>query len=362
MRTPEQFSLILEEGPLPWPLLDERERGTAFVGIPVRQVLNPPTATGMGFWSLNPFVGCEFGCSYCYARNTHRWTMERRKSAGGVIMGGSLGVHDGKTASWYWSPTSPASDEHRGTLAPRPPFESQILVKQDAPRVLARTLDPSRLAGRPLVIGTATDPYQPAERRFRITRGILEVLAGFQGLHVGIITKSPLVARDRDLLAALSLRHRLSVHMSLSALDATLLRRLEPRTPTPRARLRAMTALAEVGVPVGLMIAPVLPGLTDGKEQLAALVGAAREAGARWVRESALRLNPAARARFLPVLAREFPELTERYAKGYARGHNISKAYQAALRQRMVEVGADDGRATVGARHGRALDGTLPET
>jgi DNA repair photolyase len=189
-----------------------------------------------------------------------------------------------------------------------------------------------------LVIGTATDPYQPAERQFRITRGILEVLTGFQGLHIGIITKSPLVARDRDLLAALSRRHQLSVHISLSALDATLLRRLEPRTPTPRARLRAMTALAEVGVPVGLMIAPVLPGITDGKEQLAALVRAAREAGARWVRESALRLNPAARARFLPVLEREFPDLVERYRQAYAGRANISKAYVTGLRQRMAAV------------------------
>jgi DNA repair photolyase len=192
-----------------------------------------------------------------------------------------------------------------------------------------------------LVIGTATDPYQPAERQFRITRGILEVLTGFQGLHIGIITKSPLVARDRDLLAALSRRHQLSVHISLSALDATLLRRLEPRTPTPRARLRAMTALAEVGVPVGLMIAPVLPGITDGKEQLAALVRAAREAGARWVRESALRLNPAARARFLPVLEREFPDLVERYRQAYAGRANISKAYVTGLRQRMAAVSGE---------------------
>lgn len=358
----QQFALTLEEGPPPWPLLDERERGTAFMAVPVRQVLNPPAATGMGFWSLNPFVGCEFGCSYCYARNTHQWTMERHKAAGGVIMGGGSGVHDGRTASRYGSPTPPASDGHRGTLAPRPAFESQILVKRDAPRVLARTLDPARLGGLPLVIGTATDPYQPAERRFRITRGILEVLSGYQDLHIGIITKSPLVARDRSLLAELSRRHRLSVHISLSALDATLLRRLEARTPTPRARLKALTALAEAGIPVGLMIAPVLPGITDGKEQLAALVRAAREAGARWIRESALRLNPAARARFLPVLQREFPDLVERYTKGYAGRQNLSRDYATALRQRMVEVGAEDGRETVGERPRRALDGTMPET
>jgi len=201
--------------------------------------------------------------------------------------------------------------------------------------VLARTLDPARLGGLPLVIGSATDPYQPAERRFRVTRGILEVLAGFQGLHIGIITKSPLVVRDRDLLGQLSRQHRLSVHISLSALDPDLLRRLEPRTPTPNARLRALKALADAGIPVGLMLAPVLPGITDGKEQLAALVQAAREAGARWVRESALRLNPAARTRFLPVLAAEFPELVDRYTQAYRYGQNLSVAYAAALRRRM---------------------------
>jgi DNA repair photolyase len=208
---------------------------------------------------------------------------------------------------------------------------------------VAQTLDPSRLAGLPLVIGTATDPYQPAEREFRITRGILEVLTGFHGLHIGIITKSPLITRDRDLLRVLNAQHQLSVHVSLSALDAALLRRLEARTPTPRARLRALRQLTDDGIPAGLMVAPVLPGITDGKEQLAALVRAARAAGARWVRESALRLNPAARARFLPVLAEEFPEMVSRYARGYARGQHPDKQYTRALRRRMQVIEAAEG-------------------
>lgn len=337
-----QFRLTLEEGPPPWPLLEERGRGTAFVGLPTGRVLNPPATTGMQFWSLNPFIGCEFGCSYCYARDTHRWALERRAAANEVSMGASLGVRGDRAASRCWSPTSPASNGRRATLASRPPFESQILVKRDAPRVLARTLDPSRLGGLPLVIGTATDPYQPAERRFRVTRGILEVLAGYQGLHIGIITKSPLVARDRDLLAQLSRQHRLSVHISLSALDPVLLRRLEARTPTPRARLRALRVLADAGIPTGLMLAPVLPGITDGKEQLAALVRAARDAGARWVRESALRLNPAARARFLPLLAEEFPELVDRYTAGYRHRQHLGRPYQDALRRRMAAIEGED--------------------
>jgi DNA repair photolyase len=332
-----QLILALDTGPAPWPLLDERARGTAFLGVSARQVLNPPAATGMGFWSLNPFIGCEFGCSYCYARDTHRWALERRGGEKEVTIGTGLGVHGARTVSRLGSPTPPAPHEHRGARAARPLFESRILVKRDAPRLLARTLDPERLGGLPLVIGTATDPYQPAERRFRITRQVLEVLAGFRGLHIGIITKSPLITRDRDLLVELHRRHRLSVHISLSALDPALLRRIEARTPTPRARLRALATLANAGVPTGLMLAPVLPGITDGREQLAALVQAAKAAGARWVRESALRLNPAARARFLPVLAREFPELTERYRRAYAGGANISPVYAKALRERVRE-------------------------
>jgi DNA repair photolyase len=336
-RPVQQLALTLSEGPAPWPLLDERGAGTAFLGVSARRVLNPPGATGMQFWSLNPFIGCEFGCSYCYAQDTHRWTLERRGGANGVTIGEGLGVHGARTVKRLGSPNPPAPDGHRGAQVARPPFESRILVKQDAPRLLAQTLDPARLGGLPLVIGTATDPYQPAERRFRVTRQVLEVLAGYRGLHIGIITKSPLITRDRDLLVELSQRHQLSVHISLSALDPILLRKLEARTPTPRARLKALATLAAAGVPTGLMLAPVLPGITDGREQLAALVQAAKAAGARWVRESALRLNPAARARFLPVLAQEFPELAERYQRAYAGRANISKAYSAALRERMRE-------------------------
>jgi len=279
------FALRLEDGPVHWPILGDQSRGTRFIGAPGGRIRNPPGATGIPFWSVNPFIGCEFGCSYCYARDTHRWTLERRGGPDEVTMGSGLGVHDARTATRFGSPTPPASDGHRGALAPRPPFESRIPVKQDAARRLAQSLDPARLGGLPLVIGTATDPYQPAERQFRITRQILEVLAGFQGLHISLITKSPLVTRDVDVLARLAARHRVSVHISLSALDPRLLRRLEARTPPPRARLRALARLIAAGVPAGLLIAPVLPDLTDGKDQLAALATAARAAGARWVHE-----------------------------------------------------------------------------
>ena len=288
------------------PVLDQRERGTSFVRLRVRTVLNSPASTGMGFWSVNPYVGCEFGCTYCYARDTHRYTLER------------LGQRS-DTPAWL-------------------DFERRILVKTEVADVLARTLDPARLGRDTLVIGTATDPYQPAERRFRLTRAILQRLLGYRGLSIGIITKSPLVTRDLDLLQELSTRHEVSVNISLATLDARLARRLELRSPVPRARIRALRCLTKGGVHAGLLIAPIVPGLTDDRAGLSRLMGAAKEAGARYVVGSALRLGPSARRRFLPVLAREFPELAGRYEKHYAASEGASIEYQAALKRRLHEL------------------------
>ncbi|MEO7238399.1 MAG: hypothetical protein ABIZ96_07300, partial [Gemmatimonadales bacterium] len=188
--------------PLPsLPVLDERNRGTRFIGLSVNSVLNTPASTGMGFWSINPYVGCEFGCTYCYARDTHKWTVERavRRYGGTAVTG------DVKSADTGAGGPSTALPPYRPTdLPPEEAFEKEILVKTDVAEVLARTLNPARLAGHSLVIGTATDPYQPAERQFRLTRRILEVLRSYHGLSIGIITKSSLVTRDLDLLQALA--------------------------------------------------------------------------------------------------------------------------------------------------------------
>jgi DNA repair photolyase len=309
-----QLPLPLDGPPRALPVLDERERGTRFLSLPVRSVLNPPTATHMPFWSLNPYVGCEFGCSYCYARRTHEWTMERTQ-----------GRDDATTQS---------DDDslRQGVFAS---FEHDILVKSSAPDTLLRTLDPSRLAGATLVIGTATDPYQPAERRFLLTRRLLEALLRHRGLSLGLITKSPLVTRDLDLFTRLAERHELSINISLASVDAALLRRLEARSPAPHARLRALSRLTGAGLNAGLLIAPIIPGVTDGWAALAALMEAAREAGARYVAGAALRLGPAARAGFLPVLAREFPELVARYERRYGRGASAGKDYDKALQRRL---------------------------
>jgi DNA repair photolyase len=288
------------------PVLDERSRGTKFIGLPVQSVLNTPASTHMGFWSINPYVGCEFGCTYCYARDTHKWTVERA-----------------------------AGTYRHSALPPEEAFEREILVKSEVAEVLARTLNPARLAGHPLVIGTATDPYQPAERRFRLTRRILEVLHAYHGLSIEIITKSPLVTRDIDLLQALSKHNEVSINVSLATADPRLARRLELRSPVPAARLRALRRLTDGGIHAGLIVAPIIPGITDDWAGLARLMEAAREAGARYVIGSALRLGPAARHRFLPFLEKEFPALYERYRRHYSRSDIASPRYQEALTRRL---------------------------
>ena len=214
-------------------------------------------------------------------------------------------------------------------------FEKEILVKSGVAEVLGRTLKPARLAGQSLVIGTATDPYQPAERRFRLTRRILEVLRSYHGLSIEIITKSPLVTRDLDLLQALSQQNEVNVNISLATADPRLARRLELRSPVPAARLRALRRLTQGGVYAGLIVAPIIPGITDDWAGLARLMEAAKEAGARYVIGSALRLGPAARRRFLPVLEREFPALYERYRRHYAGSDMASRSYQDALTRRL---------------------------
>ncbi len=302
-----QLELLPARAPAGLPVvLDHRGRDTEFIQLSVRSVLNSPASTHMGFWSINPYVGCEFGCTYCYARDTHRWVEERAGRP-----------KDGPD----WEA-----------------FERRILVKTGVAEVLARTLDPARLGRQSLVIGTATDPYQPAERRFRLTRKILEVLLLHRGLSISIITKSPLITRDLDLLRQLTDRHKLSVDISLATADSRLARRLELRSPVPAARLRALRRLTKGGVYAGLLIAPVVPGITDDRDGLGRLIGLAKEAGAHYVSGAALRLGSAARHRFLPYLVREFPHLADRYRRHYARSDDASPTYRKALSARVREL------------------------
>src|SRR5215208_4347888 len=204
------------------PVLGE-QKDIRYFAASAASVLNGPAATGMGFWSINPYVGCAFGCTYCYARYAHRYALDRAISSA--------------------SPEDSLREEIE-SIPPWLAFERHVLVKENAAAVLGHELRPggARLAalraGEVVVVGTATDPYQPAERRFRVARAVLETLAEHPGLSIVIITKSPLITRDVDLLRRIARHSRLSIHISLIALDRDLARRIEPRAPTPESRLR----------------------------------------------------------------------------------------------------------------------------
>jgi len=310
-------------------VLGRQKRGVTFVEQPARSVLNPPQSTGMPFWSLNPYIGCEFGCTYCYARFAHGYAVDRAR----------------QTARFP-----------EGTLPQAGPewerFERLILVKRRHDFVAALDRDLARLRRRmpdgpqSLSIGTATDPYQPAERRFELTRAALGRLAAERGLYISLVTKSTLVRRDTDLLTALARHHRVAVHISLISADPRLVRRFERRSPLPHARLRTLAALAAAGVPAGLICAPVLPGITDGRAALERLLAAVRDAGGRFAFAVPLRLPRGARDPFLPVVARYFPRLLSRYLAAYRATTGAPARYAAWLARRFAALARRAGLST----------------
>ncbi|MDB4878502.1 MAG: hypothetical protein JWM41_4948 [Gemmatimonadetes bacterium] len=306
----------------PVPMVGE-QKDIQYFGTIARSVLNGPETTGMGFWSINPYVGCAFGCAYCYARYAHRYVLDRTATA------------------------NPEHDEMQSARDTMPfwlAFERRIFVKQNAADVLRKVLrhgserHQALLHGDTIVIGTATDPFQPAERRFRITRSVLEVIAEHPGLSICIITKSPLVTRDIDVLKRIARNSRLTVHLSLISLDRDLARRIEPRAPTPEARLRALARLRDNGIETGINVMPVLPAITDSDEALEALVKAVAERGASYLNTCSLRLRATARARYLPFIEQEFPHLAKRYWSTYGRSDKTSAAYSERLKARVGEM------------------------
>jgi DNA repair photolyase len=267
-------------------------RDVEFVEMPVKRILNRCDSPAMPFgWTINPYRGCEFGCVYCYARYTHEF----------------LDLRDPMD------------------------FERRIFVKRAAASVLARTLGRSPVGSQPLAIGTATDPYQPAEREYGITRSILEVLAGLGGMEISITTKSALIARDIDLLGRIARRSRLSVNFSLITLDRHLQRIIEPRAPRPELRLRTLERLTCAGIRCNILMMPVIPGITDGESSLEAVIGAARRSGARAVWWRSLFLRPAAARRFIPFIAANFPHLKGRFDAFYSNTAYAPKEYDARI-------------------------------
>src|ERR1700730_6481726 len=316
-RSPGLFGEAYDRASRQLPVIGE-QKDIRYYSSPAKSVLNGPETTGMGFWSINPYIGCAFGCAYCYARYTHRYVMER--AATDAKMTDVLGEAYNRLPTWL-------------------SFERNIFVKRNAPEVLSRTLrfgsdrHLKLLEGETIVIGTATDPYQPAERRFRVTRGILEVLAEHPGLSVVIITKSPLITRDIDVLSRINRLSHLTIHISLITLDRELARRIEPRSPTPESRARALTRPRAAGIDAGINCMPVLPGITDNPSDLEALVKRVSEAGATYVGACAVRLQSEARKRYLPFIEQEFPHLAERYRNTYGNSAYAGEKYREGLAQ-----------------------------
>ncbi|HWX54269.1 MAG TPA: radical SAM protein [Verrucomicrobiae bacterium] len=228
-------------------------------------------------WTINPYRGCEFACKYCYARYTHEF-MELRNGLD---------------------------------------FERRIFVKQHTAWLLRQELKKVR-AGESIAIGTATDPYQPAERRFETTRSLLEEFAQHRGLNLGLITKSCLILRDVELLQAVARHNKLSIHVTVTTVKTGLARILEPRAPRPDLRLNAVRKLTEAGLHVGVSCSPVLPGITDSPGDLEKVVQAAAAAGARSVFANSLFLKPCSEKIFMPFLEENFPHLAPLYRKRYA--------------------------------------------
>jgi DNA repair photolyase len=245
---------------------------------PCRSALN--RVTGMGFrWSLNPYMGCAHRCAFCYVRG-----FERRADR--------------------------PSDERYGT---------SVRVKVNVVEVLRAELARRSWHRETVAIGAATDPYQPAEGRYRLTRGCIAAL-GASRTPIDLITRGPLVVRDRDVLADAARRAPVRVSVSVATIDEGLAARLEPGVAPPRQRLRAIRLLTDAGIAAGVALAPVLPGLTDAPRQLAEVLSAAREAGATHAWTNLLNLRPGTREHFLSVIEREWPEELDRYRRLYPAG------------------------------------------
>ena len=286
--------------------------------LPVRSLLNRCSSPRMPFtWTINPYRGCEFACKYCYARYTHEF-MEMRE-----------GVD----------------------------FERKIYVKEHAADLLRQELRHVK-PGEEIALGTATDPYQPAERRYEVTRAILEEMARHRGLEVGIVSKSNLLLRDIDVLQRLSEHNQLFVNVTVTTVNADLARILEPRAPRPDLRLEAVRKLTNAGVNAGVICAPVVPGITDSPRDLEMLVKATAEVGGKYIYANPLFLKPCSAAIFLPFLEKQFPHLVESYRERFQSKAFLPQAYRKRISQLIGRLRTKYG---IGNEFGRESEKSHPQ-
>ena len=268
---------------------------TEYRAIASRSIVGKTTSRrGLPFThTINPYRGCEFACRYCYARYTHEF----------------LEIHD--------------PDE----------FEHRIYFKEHAAWLLEQEL--GRLKpGTEIALGTATDPYQPLERKQRVTRSLLEVFARKRGFGLGIVTKSTLIARDIDLLQEIATRHKLTVHLTVTTMNARLARLLEPRAPRPDLRIRTLARLRAAGIRAGVLCSPLMPGITDTRSSINAVARSAAAAGANFLAAGALFLKPCSQPTFFRFVREHFPEKLADYERRFASSAWLSPEY----RQRMADL------------------------
>lgn len=266
-----------------------------FKSLNIRSILNKSESKRLRWmaWTINPYRGCEFGCKYCYARYTHEFM------------------------------------ELRDPLA----FERIIFLKQNAAWLLEQELRRINPADE-IAIGTATDPYQPIERRARITRSLLEVFSRRQGYHLGIVTKSRLILRDIDLLTAIARRNTLVLHLTITTPDTKLARLLEPRAPRPDLRFEAVRRLRQAGLRTGILCCPLLPGITDTQQALDEMARRAAAVDASFLAANPLFLKPCSRPTFLSFVREHYRHLMEDYAARFAHADFAAPFY----RRRLAEM------------------------
>lgn len=268
------------------------KRRVEYRTLPTRRWLNRCHSERVPFhWSLNPYRGCEYGCKYCYARFTHEF-MERRDAAA---------------------------------------FETEIYAKDWDPAAFEQELKAVK-PGQVIGIGTATDPYQPAERKFRRTRHLLEAMQQLRGNSIFITTKSNLVSRDADLLLRLSEHNQVGVTLSVTTMNRSLARLIEPYAPRPDLRIQAVATLNKAGVSAGVIANPVLPLLTDSEQNLEAVATAAKAAQSAEFGANVVFLMPAAQRVFFPFLAEHFPQYLRRYESTFRAGAYLRGAYPERIR------------------------------
>ncbi|MGC2830626.1 MAG: radical SAM protein [Candidatus Acidiferrum sp.] len=275
--------------------------------LPVKSILNKCDSARVPFdWTINPYRGCEFGCLYCYARYTHEY-ME--------LDGGE--------------------------------FERKIFVKKDPGPLLAYDIahkysyaSESSCGEKPehIAIGTATDPYQPAEREYGVTRSCLEELSKREGLSISVITKSNQIVRDIDLFKKIAERSELSLNITVTTLRPRLARLLEPRAPRPDLRLAAVRQLYEAGLRVGVSASPIVPGITDRDGELESVAEAAKAAGAQWFWSGVLFLMPSSAKQFMPFIREKFPRLTKQYEQWYAKNGYAPEEYRKKMSDRVAHI------------------------